>query len=149
MKDYVITEECRSHVRGFNIKDKKEILTMEDNAQSMAYQLEIEQRDLEDNCFLITSDDEKSERIRLALYEIKDLKSEIKCLQEREEFLKDFLKDTLNNKEFLVDKSTGSVIATYKKHINQTFDVLRFAKEMPTVYGEFIINKVRRTLLIK
>ncbi len=86
---------------------------------------------------------------RGCIREIKELEREIKCLEERKQWLKDRLAVKMMNHAYMVNPDDGEVIITWKTSTARRFNQARFKKENPKLLDEYMDEREYRTFLIK
>lgn len=82
------------------------------------------------------------------LQEVRELKEEIKCLQEREKHLKEKIADIIADSDAICNEE-GTLLATYKTIEKTVFDLPTFKKVNPEIYEEFCKHTEIRTFLLK
>jgi predicted phage-related endonuclease len=92
----------------------------------------------------ITMNDE----IQSALFQIKTLREDKKVLEEREELIKQKIKEYMQNNENLLD-CFGNLAATWKQQERTQFDKIGFVKSHDGLYNQFAKTVKTRVLLLK
>lgn len=82
------------------------------------------------------------------LEELRQLKEEIKVLEEREKAVKQSIADKIGNAECICNNE-GTVIATYKFQVQQRFNTQLFKQTHQELYDNYLEDKEVRTLLLK
>lgn len=80
--------------------------------------------------------------------ELKEIKQNIKQLEERQERLEFLIKNNMGNCENLVT-ADGQILATWKNSSTTRLDITALKKEMPEIYDQFVVTKQSRRFLIK